>query len=258
MMQTSLARPAVLYVRFSESRQADGDSIKRQTKNAQAYCQSHGLAIVRTITDKGKSAYHGLHISNGELGKFLAEVDAGAYQNHVFLIEEVDRLSRAGNKTASDLQLRLFAGGMEIHEFKTGLVLTGPDDLDSLDKGLVSTLRNSLAKDESRKRSLRLLSVRNSEREQAAQNGLAFTSRCPAWLKAQIGAKPVEIRKYCDTVRYIFDLAGQGLADRNLRRPLRSVYRGARLPPGPRYLNRKGEPGLRNRRRTGRIRVVYG
>ena len=42
--------------------------------------------------------------------------------------------------------------------------------------------------------------------------------------------------------RHAVDLAGPRLAHRHVRRPRRSVHRRARLPPGPRHLDRKGQP----------------
>ena len=49
---------------------------------------------------------------------------------------------------------------MTVHEIKTGAVLAELDDLDSSDKGILTTVRSILAKEESRKRKERLLAAR--------------------------------------------------------------------------------------------------
>jgi hypothetical protein len=44
------------------------------------------------LLDEGKSAFKGHHLSNGGLGKFLAQADKGSYRGYAFLVEEQDRL----------------------------------------------------------------------------------------------------------------------------------------------------------------------
>jgi DNA invertase Pin-like site-specific DNA recombinase len=218
-------KPAILYVRFSSEKQSEGDSEDRQIKGGAAYCRANGLTIVRTIIDKGKSAFHGLHIANGELGKFLSEVDEGLYQHHAFLVEEVDRLSREGNKAALDLEVRLFTGGLEIHEFKTGTVLRDVNDLDSLDRGLINQMRNALAKDDSRKKSIRLSAARQSERDDSRQNGVALSSRLPGWCSGKQGEKVVLIQEHAQTLHRIFDLAGNGFGAKRITDTLNAEKR---------------------------------
>lgn len=40
------------------------------------------LKLVKTVKDEGKSAFKGEHLSEGNLGQFLAEADKGSYRGH--------------------------------------------------------------------------------------------------------------------------------------------------------------------------------
>ena len=81
-----------------------------------------------------------------------------------------------------------------------------------------------------------------AEKQQAAVDGLAFTPRCPSWIKAEVGHKPVLIEERAATVRRIFQLAADGIglqANREYadRRRTSSVHQreggtGSHLEPG--------------------------
>jgi len=201
---------AIAYVRFSSDRQAEGDSTKRQTDLVKAYCAGKGFSLEMIVSDEGKSAFKGHHISNGELGKFLLEADKGMYQGRAFLIEEIDRLSRQGVLATFELISRILNAGMTVHEINTGRIINELDDLDTADTGILTAVRGILAKDSSRKLKARLLSARSNEREQARKDGLAFTSRCPSWCSSEVGDKVVVIPERKRTVERIFQLASQG------------------------------------------------
>ena len=52
-MTTAISKPkagqtAISYIRFPTMTQANGDSIRRQTKETEVYCEKHGL----TLTDR--------------------------------------------------------------------------------------------------------------------------------------------------------------------------------------------------------------
>jgi DNA invertase Pin-like site-specific DNA recombinase len=241
---------AILYVRFSSDKQKDGDSRKRQLDAGRAYCARHGFSLEKTLIDEGKSAFTGEHLSVGELGKFLLEADNGLYSGYAFLIEEVDRLSRMGVLSTFELLARLLTGGISVHEINTGAVLRELDDLDSTDKGILTTVRSILAKDTSRKTSVRVRAARASEREQARATGLAVTAKVPAWIRAERGKKPVLIPEHAATVHRIFALAGNGLGCKRIVRKLEEESRkpfGANTAWSPEYVQKI----LRNRAAIG-------
>src|SRR5262249_52765639 len=73
---------AYSYIRFSHPRQAEGDSLRRQTEAAADWCRRHGVRLdtATTLHDLGKSAYTGAHRKNPDrnaLAGFLKLVEQG-------------------------------------------------------------------------------------------------------------------------------------------------------------------------------------
>ena len=70
---------AYSYVRFSSAQQAEGDSLRRQTEKAEAYCKRKGwtLDAALTLRDLGVSAFRGKNALVGNLGTFLQAVKRG-------------------------------------------------------------------------------------------------------------------------------------------------------------------------------------
>jgi len=92
-----MPRIAYSYSRYSSPQQADGDSIRRQTALARAWCQRNGAALDTNATyeDRGTSAFRGKHRESGLLRRFLDDVESGHIpRDSVLLIENMDRLSR--------------------------------------------------------------------------------------------------------------------------------------------------------------------
>ena len=87
---------AYSYVRFSSAKQADGDSLRRQTAMARDYAERHGLELADlTLRDLGKSAFRGKNAVEGALGEFIRAVDSGKVEpGSYLLVESLDRLSR--------------------------------------------------------------------------------------------------------------------------------------------------------------------
>ncbi len=86
------------YMRFSDPKQAAGDSRTRQWAYAAKWAAQHGLPLDETLSmqDEGLSAYHQHHVKRGALGAFLLAVEQGLVPRGSFLIVEgLDRLSRA-------------------------------------------------------------------------------------------------------------------------------------------------------------------
>src|SRR6516162_795434 len=216
---------ALAYIRFSSDEQKDGTSIERQTRNTDRYAERLGLRIEKVILDEGKSAYKGEHLSNGNLGRFLAEADKGGYRGYRFLVEEQDRLSRQGILATLTVFKRILDAGMEIHVTEKDLVVRCYEDLDNLAIAVPTVVNGSTANEYTKKLSERLLSARASEREKARTTGLAVTAKVPAWLKAEVGKKAVVIPEHAKTVTRIFELAGLGLGAKRIVRSLEEEKR---------------------------------
>lgn len=86
------------YLRFSDPKQAAGNSAERQIQYAQQWAAANGLPLDESLTlrDEGLSAYHQRHIKQGALGTFLAAVEDGRIApGSILVVEGLDRLSRA-------------------------------------------------------------------------------------------------------------------------------------------------------------------
>lgn len=86
------------YLRFSDPKQAAGNSAERQIQYAQQWAASKGLPLDEALSlrDEGLSAYHQRHIKQGALGTFLSAVEDGRIApGSILVVEGLDRLSRA-------------------------------------------------------------------------------------------------------------------------------------------------------------------
>jgi DNA invertase Pin-like site-specific DNA recombinase len=225
MQNNSLQKPAVVYIRFSSDKQAEGDSVNRQTKSAAAFCKTNGYTVAQTIIDEGESAFHGLHLSNGDLGKFLRQADTGSFQGHVFLFEELSRLSRQGVLAVFTLVTRLLNAGLTVRDIASGVEIATLADLNKPQVALVMSVNAVLGAMHSGELSRKLLAVRQSERDRAATRGIASTPVAPAWCSAKPGKKPETVPSRASTVSLIFDLAASGLGAKSIVRQLISKHR---------------------------------
>ena len=88
---------AYSYIRFSSPEQAAGDSYRRQLDASTEYAKQKGLVLDDRLklTDRGLSAFKGMHRAKGTLGEFLRLVEAGKIPDgSVLIVENLDRLSR--------------------------------------------------------------------------------------------------------------------------------------------------------------------
>src|SRR5262245_52571790 len=100
-------KPAIYpYIRWSSDEQSNGDSERRQTEGARQYAQRQGWTIsdANIIVDGDKSAWTGENLTRGRLGQVLKDVEAGHYpKGSIFIVEDMDRLSRQGSDAYRDI-----------------------------------------------------------------------------------------------------------------------------------------------------------
>jgi DNA invertase Pin-like site-specific DNA recombinase len=115
---------AFSYLRVSRSEQAEGGGLDRQGDMAAAWCEQNGFRLDAQLdlSDRGRSAYKGDHLSRGALGRFLELAkDDRLGPSPVLLIEAVDRLSR--QEPLDALQQVVFAlveAGVQIVDLEDG------------------------------------------------------------------------------------------------------------------------------------------
>jgi len=111
---------AYSYVRFSAKEQERGDSLRRQTDLRDAWLARHPevqLDDSLKLQDLGVSAFRGKHRSGDAfaLGQFVKLVETGRVAKGSFLlVENLDRLSREDELTATHLFTGLILAGVRI------------------------------------------------------------------------------------------------------------------------------------------------
>src|SRR5690348_4315741 len=108
---------AYSYIRFSHPQQAAGDSLRRQTERAEAYCARKGLTLdtALTLRDLGVSAWQGKNAAVGNFRTFLDAIKTGRVEpGSALIVEGIDRISRQGIDEGYDLIKSILKAGVRI------------------------------------------------------------------------------------------------------------------------------------------------
>jgi DNA invertase Pin-like site-specific DNA recombinase len=184
MPATSAAPVSYSYVRFSTPKQAEGDSLRRQTTAAAAWCQRNGARLDESTTlhDLGKSAYTGSHRQNPDrnaLASFLKLVEAGRVPRGSFLIiENLDRLSREHIQPALLLVLNLLQAGIRIVQLAPSEMVF--DDNSDTMPVMMMMMELSRGHGESAMKSNRLSKAWDAKRSEIGRRKLS--GKGPFWL----------------------------------------------------------------------------
>jgi DNA invertase Pin-like site-specific DNA recombinase len=219
-MTTTLAYS---YVRFSHPDQAQGDSLRRQTKAAADWCQKNHVTLdsVTTLHDLGKSAFTGSHRKNPDrhaLAAFLKLVEEGKVPRGSYLIiENLDRLSREHIQPALLLALNLLQSGIRLVQLKPAEMVF--DDQSDTLPVMMMMMELSRGHGESAIKSERVGEAWHAKKEEARQKGTVLSTRPPAWLevvgRVRVGkhARGGEFRVIPERARLVkklFELACNG------------------------------------------------
>lgn len=203
---------AYSYIRFSTPAQEEGDSLRRQISQSEAYATAHGLTLDDSLrlTDRGLSAFHGIHRIKGALGEFHRLVERGEVEpGSVLLVESLDRLSREQVLDALTQFSGLINAGVKV----VTLADTMEYDRESINANfgqlLMSLVIMARAHEESKTKSYRGREAWDNKRKEARNKPL--TARCPAWLKLTDGKFEV-VPEVARVINRIFGmkLAGKG------------------------------------------------
>lgn len=105
------------YIRFSTPEQLKGDSLRRQLKMSEDWCERNGCTLDHSLKlhDLGVSAFKGRNATHGKLAAFLDAVDQGRVpKGSVLLVESLDRLTRNQVGEALELFLGILRRGIRI------------------------------------------------------------------------------------------------------------------------------------------------
>jgi DNA invertase Pin-like site-specific DNA recombinase len=110
------ATTAYPYLRYSSTRQGQGDSERRQSTWHEDVAKREGWELDYSfrLEDKGKSAFKGDHLK-ADLGRFLNAINTGHVKpGSVLMFEEMDRLSRQDLGKSFPLLLGILTSGVHV------------------------------------------------------------------------------------------------------------------------------------------------
>lgn len=147
---------AVIYIRVSTEQQARKDkaSLQEQKKQALEFIERQGWIHIDTYTDKGKSGTK----AEGRDGYLKLKEDAKLDKFDVIIVWDFDRFGRnTGEMITTRDELRKY--GVQITSVNCPIEIDDPKTLSlemSFDKEIIITLQAIVAKEENRKRVLRM------------------------------------------------------------------------------------------------------
>jgi len=215
-------RRAYSYVRFSDRRQMAGDSLRRQLKLTENYCERKGLFLDDSLRlqDLGVSGFRGKNADVGRLSIFLEavkqkRVPAGS----VLVVECLDRVSRTDVDEALFLTMGILKAGISIVTLSPEREYTADTAKGSISVILEMVIAFALANEESRKKAER---VQEEWRERFTRlDEEKITARVPAWLRLSDDRKTFAlVPRAAATVRRIYQMAEDGYGSKAITRKL--------------------------------------
>lgn len=198
---------AYSYIRFSTAAQQEGDSVNRQIAASRDWCKQRGIELSdKTYEDLGVSAYRDK--KRVDLTEMLEAVELGTIKAGDYIIlENLDRLSRAGIDKTQEIIKSILRHGVKIVSLQDGLELDSSSVNDLVDVIRIA-LSADLAHKESLKKSERVSAAKQAQREQAKQ-GKAINKRLPYWLERD--GDGYKFNDGVDAVRLMIQLRTDGL-----------------------------------------------
>ena len=212
----STRRLAISYSRFSDPKQAKGDSENRQEQMFRDFCTRHNLTpSAEVFADRGRSGYKDEHRKKGRLGQLVAMAKDERFEaGTVVVIEAWDRLGRLRPDRQTDLVAELLRTGINIGICRLDDIFS-EDDFGT-HKWTTLAVFIQLAYQESKQKAERVGASWQRRRDRAREKGELLTTRLPAWLEMGPDGKPRLIPERADAVRRIFRMAGDGMGLRRI------------------------------------------
>jgi DNA invertase Pin-like site-specific DNA recombinase len=178
-------------VRFSTTKQADGDSYRRQDTAAEAFSREEGMPYDKSLHEAdirklGMSAFSGSHIFKGPIRKFIAGIENGTVKpgKAVLLVSEWNRLTRQVSSDALKFVIGLMEMGIGIIDLQDRAYYTL--ERYNADTGLQLglSLKISMSHQYSKNLSHNLKAAWEGRRKAARDGKAKPTNACPEWLRA--------------------------------------------------------------------------
>jgi hypothetical protein len=212
-------RIGISYRRFSDPKQAKGDSEDRQERDFRSFCLRHNLTpLTLDYTDRGKSAYHDAHRKKGRLGHLIAAAKDGHFEpGSIIVIEAWDRLGRLRPDKQTDLIAELLRTGVDIGICRLDDIFT-EDDFGT-HKWTTLAVFVQLAYQESKQKADRGASSWQARRDRARTEGQIMTGIIPAWLE-MVNGQLIPIPGCVAALKRIYALSAAGFGKARIIRAL--------------------------------------
>lgn len=207
---------AISYVRFSDQRQQEGDSVRRQRQMAidwQKRNPEYTLSDVR-YEDLGLSASKGKHLE-GNLGKILDAVENGAIPSgSVILVETLDRFSRLPAIKTLNMLEAVVGKGVDLITLSDG-VRYNQESVNS--NQLFMLAGAALGSYEYSRNLARRVKESYAGREEKAKLGGKINRRNPFWLTSDGKLKQAETGGYAPEVLVAQDVFNSFVSGTGIR-----------------------------------------
>lgn len=200
---------AIPYERFSERRQGQGDSIRRQSEKAREFIERYKLKLYDVpYRDEGVSAFDRSNVTRGKLKAFLDAVEGGQIPaGSYLLVENLDRVSRANAMEAVALLDRIVKLGIRLVTLTDGAVFD-EESITDPHRIILAVLAFVRANEESESKSERVWEA--NEKKRSERDPMAF-SNAPGWLKKKADRTGWEvIEERAKSVVKVFELYAKG------------------------------------------------
>ena len=175
---------AYSYIRFSSTQQSSGDSLQRQLKATQKYCEENDLILSdKSFRDLGISGFKG--VERPELNELITLVNNHTIKKGDYIIiESLDRLSRKGISNTQEMLNNILKMGVYIVILHDNVRLDS-NSLNDLSTVIIIAVGADLAHKESLKKSIRVQSAKDKIK-QLALSGTPIAKRLPFWLEYKV------------------------------------------------------------------------
>ena len=204
--ESSIKSTAYSYIRLSSKQQFQGDGQRRQLEAAIAYCDQNNLTLSsKSFRDLGISAFK--EVDRPSLFDLQECIKAGSIKaGDVIIIEKLDRLSRQGIDTTTEMLKAILRQGVIVVSLMDGLRLD-KDSLNDLTLVIRIAIAADLANKESAAKSSRIQANKDAMRDKI-KAGIPVAMKLPFWLKMEDGKFVFDERKHILVT--ILDMKRQG------------------------------------------------
>lgn len=219
------------YARFSDPKQSEGDSHRRQAKITADFLEKHPeYKLANTLLDAGKSGFRG--DKQKALTQFLKLIEEGKIRaGDTLLVESIDRLSRKGIRATQEVVNQILNAGIDIAIASPIEKIYHANDKNDFAGTIELAAFAYAAFVYSKQLSDRIKRWFEGAREQAEKGHLINSGPTPAWINrtfAKEGKKKTYsfelIPERAEAVKFIFAKTIEGIGQKRLCKMLNDKF----------------------------------